>query len=99
MRPKAGHTDTSVTGRAIGDHGRGRRYRRHELALPDGGKLTLGVDGTIKRIDADGIDQGLLATGPHPDRPNQAIRFGLRPQPTTVTPHGQRFADPRLPGT
>jgi hypothetical protein len=33
------------------------RYRRHELALPDGGRLRLGVDGTIERIDADGSTQ------------------------------------------
>jgi hypothetical protein len=97
MRPKAGHSDTGVTGRATGDHGRGRRYRRHELALPDGGKLRLGVDGTIERIDADGSTTGSWRVT-EPDWADQAIRFGLRPQPPTVTPHGQRHPDPRLPG-
>ena len=97
MRPRARSTDAGVTGRAIGDHGRGRRYRRHELALPDGGRLRLGVDGTIERVDADGSTTRSWSAA-DPDWPNQAIRFGLRPQAPTVTPHGQRFADSRLPG-
>ena len=97
MRPRARHTDAGVTGRAIGDHGRRRRYRRHELALPDGGRLRLGVDGTIEHLEADGSTTRSWAVA-DPDWPNQAIRFGLRPEPPTVTPHGQRFADPRLPG-
>ena len=50
----AKHMDAGVTGGATGDHGRGRRYRRHELVLPDGDRLRLGLDGTIERIDADG---------------------------------------------
>jgi hypothetical protein len=86
-----------VTGRSIGDHGRGRRYRRHELALPDGAKLRIGVDGTIVRIDADGSTKGSWAVA-DPDWPNQAIRFGLHPQAPTVKPRGQRTPDPRLPG-
>jgi hypothetical protein len=97
MRPRARHADAGVTGPAIGDHGRRRRYRRHELALPDGGTLRLGVDGTIVRLEADGSTTRSWAVA-DPDWPNQAIRFGLRPEAPTVTPHGQRFADPRLPG-
>jgi len=95
MRPNARHTDAGVTGRPTGDHG--RRYRRHELALPDGGRLRLGVDGTIERIDADGSTQHSWPVA-DPEWPNQAIRFGLRPQAPTITPHGQRFHDARLPG-
>ena len=98
MRPRARRTDAGVTGRAIGNHGRGRRYRRHELALPDGDRLRLGVDGTIERVDADESTKRSWPAA-DPDWPNQAIRFGLRPQPPTVTPHGQRMPDPRLPGT
>ena len=97
MRAKAKHRDAGATGRAIGDHGRGRRYRRHELALPDGGRLRLGVDGTIERLDADGSTTRSWPVA-DPDWPNQAIRFGLRPQPPTVTPHGQRIPDPKLSG-
>ena len=77
--PQARRTDAGVTGRALGDHGRGRRYRRHELALADGGRLRIGVDGTIERIDADGSTARSWPVG-DPDWPNQAIRFGLRPQ-------------------
>ena len=76
--------------------GRRRRYRRHELALPDGGRLRLGADGTIARLDADGATtQSWLPSDPA--WPNQAIRFGLRPQPPTVSPHSQRVPDTRLP--
>ena len=89
--------NAGATGRAIGGHGRGRRYRRHELALPDGGRLRLGVDGTIERLDADGSTMRSWPVA-DPDWPNQAIRFGLRPQAPTVTPHGQRIPDLGLPG-
>ena len=89
--------DAGATGRSTGDQGRGRRYRRHVLALPDGGRLRLGADGTIERIDADGSTQRSWPLA-DPDWANQAIRFGLRPQPTTVTPHGQRIPGTRLPG-
>jgi hypothetical protein len=97
MGAKARHPGTGATGPAIGQHERGRRYRRHELALPDGGRLKLGVDGTIERIDADGSTTRSWPVT-DPDWADQAIRFGLRPESPTVTPHAQRFADPRLPG-
>lgn len=74
-----------------------RRYRRHELALPEGGRLRLGADGTIARLDADGSTVRCWPPG-DPDWANQAIRFGLRPQPPTVSPHSQRVPDTRLPG-
>ena len=89
--------DPGVTGRATGGHKRGRRYLRRELALPDGGRLRLGVDGTIERLDADGSTQRSWPVA-DPDWANQAIRFGLRPQPPTVTPRGQRIPDLGLPG-
>ncbi len=76
--------------------GRPRRYRPHDLALPDGGRLRLGADGTISRLDADGSTERSWPPG-DPDWPNQAIRFGLRPQPPTVSPHSQRVPDTRLP--
>jgi hypothetical protein len=73
-----------------------RRYRRHELPLPDGGRLRLGADGTIERLDADGSTLRAWTPG-EPAWADQAIRFGLRPQPGTVAPLGQRVADNRLP--
>ncbi len=72
------------------------RYRRHELALPDGGRLRLAADGAIARLDADGLTIRSWPPG-DPDWPNQAIRFGLRPQPRTVSPNSQRVEDTRLP--
>lgn len=75
---------------------RGRRYKRHELELADGGKLILGVDGTIARLD----DQGSTTQSWLPDDPawpDQAIRFGVHPQAPTVTPHGRRVEGTRPP--
>lgn len=66
-----------------------RRYRRHELRLADGGTLVLGTDGRIERLDADGT--AVHAWRPDdPGWPDQAIRFGLRPQAQTVKPRGRR---------
>lgn len=77
--------------------GHRRRYRRGKVALRDGGRLLLAVDGTIRRLDAEG--SAVRAWSPSdPDWPNQAIRFGLRPEPATVAPHGQRVANKGLPG-
>jgi len=81
---------------AADSNGRRPRYRRHQLTLPDGGKLRLGVDGTIKRLDADGTTVQAWLPG-DPEWAGQAIRFGLRPEPLTVAPHSQRIVDARLP--
>ncbi len=75
----------------------GRRYRRHALELADGGRLVLGVDGTIERTDAAGAATQSWATD-DPGWPDQAIRFGIRPQPATVTPQGRRVPGPKGPG-
>lgn len=66
----------------------GRRFKPHELELADGGKLVLGVDGSIDHVDARGstVQRWQLDDREWPD---QAIRFGLYPQARTVTPHGQ----------
>ena len=72
---------------AADSNGRRPRYRRHQLTLPDGGKLRLGVDGTTVQAWLPG----------DPEWAGQAIRFGLRPEPLTVAPHSQRIADARLP--
>jgi len=76
---------------------KGRRYRRHSIALADGGKLVLGVHGTIDRID----DQGATTqswTPDDPEWPGQAIRFGLHPDAPTVAPDGSRVKGNRPPG-
>ena len=72
---------------------RGRRFRRHELELPDGGRLLLRVDGSIDHIDEEGATTQSW-TPDDPEWPDQAIRFGLRPQPRTVRPQ-----DVDVPGT
>ena len=77
--------------------GRAPRYRRHELALHDGGRLRLGADGVIERHDAQGSTTRSWSPG-DPEWADQAIRFGLQAQPRTVPPHSQRVPDTRLPG-
>jgi hypothetical protein len=67
---------------------RGRRFKPRELDLADGGRLVLGVDGSIDHID----ERGSTKHGwklDDPEWPDQAIRFGLHPQGRTATPHGQ----------
>ena len=64
---------------------RGRRFKRHELELPGGGALVLSTDGAISHLDADG--SSLRVWSPDdPEWPDQALRFGLRPQAPTVSP-------------
>jgi hypothetical protein len=75
---------------------RGRRYRRHALELPDGGRLVLGVDGLIERFDTDGATTQSWSTD-DPGWPGQAIRFGLRPEATTVTPPGRHVQGTKPP--
>jgi len=75
---------------------RGRRYRRHELELADGGRLVLGVDGTIDHLDPHGSTTHSWMPD-DPEWPDQAIRFGLHPQTPTVTPQGRRVLGTRPP--
>jgi hypothetical protein len=75
---------------------RRRRFKRHALELADGGRLVLGVDGTIDRLDA----HGSTTHSWRPDEPewaDQAIRFGLHPQAPTVTPQGRRVQGTKPP--
>jgi len=73
-----------------------RRYRAHELALPDGARLRLHADGKIERRDAGDALTGSWAPG-DPEWASHAIRFGLRPEPITVAPQGERIENNRLP--
>ncbi len=67
--------------------GRRRRYKPRELELGDGGRLTLRSDGTI--VEVDGTAQAVGSWTPDdPEWARHAIRFGLRPQDSTVAPHG-----------
>jgi hypothetical protein len=72
----------------------GRRFRRHQLDLAEGGKLILHGDGSITQIDAAGETTRRWAIG-DPDWARYAIRFGLQPQPETVVPESRRAAEPR----
>ncbi len=75
---------------------RSGRFRPHEIELADGGRLVLHADGSIDRVD----DQGATARSwalDDPEWPDQAIRFGLRPQAPTVNPHGGRVPGSRPP--
>jgi hypothetical protein len=75
---------------------RSHRYRAHELQLGDGGRLVLGVDGVIRHLDADGATTQSWAPA-DPAWPDQAIRFGLRPEAQTVAPQGTRVQPTRPP--
>ena len=67
---------------------RARRFKPHELELAEGGRLVLGVDGSIDHLDERGATVRRWMVD-DPEWPGQAIRFGLYPQAGTVTPHGQ----------
>ena len=76
---------------------RGRRYRPHAIDLADGSRLVLGKDGSIDRID----DHGSEVHRWKPDDPewaDQAIRFGLHPQASTITPQGRDVQGTKPPG-
>ncbi|MGA2512333.1 MAG: hypothetical protein ABSG37_01770 [Candidatus Limnocylindrales bacterium] len=74
--------------------GAGRRFKRRQVKLAEGGVLALRADGSIEQTDAAGEITGTWATG-DPGWARHAIRFGLHPQPETVAPHGRREPDPR----
>ena len=74
----------------------GRRYKRRELQLAEGGKLVLGADGSIAQHDADGTPAHTWAPD-DPEWARHAIRFGLYPQDATVPPTGRYLDDMRPP--
>jgi hypothetical protein len=74
----------------------GRRYKRRELNLAEGGKLVLGADGSIVQVDADGSPTHTWAPD-DPEWARHAIRFGLYPQDATVPPTGRYVDDMRPP--
>ena len=72
----------------------GRRFKRREIELAEGGKLVLHTDGSISQADGQGA---VVRTwgAEDPDWPRHAIRFGLVPQPDTETPPDTRGKDVR----
>lgn len=80
--------------RAAGLPRRGFRSRR--LALADGGRLDLRVDGTITAFAPDGTVSGTWPMGAE-GWPEQAFRFGIRSQEPTTRPDG-RVIDDAKPG-
>lgn len=64
------------------------RYRHHELGLAEGDKLVLKTDGSIEHIDEAGATARTW-TPDDPEWPDQALRFGLRPEVPTVAPPGR----------
>ena len=76
-----------------GQHARpgsqGRRFRRRELDLAEGGKLVLHTDGSIRQTDDQGETKQTWARD-DPEWARHAIRFGLLPQPSTTVPPDAR---------
>lgn len=67
----------------------GRRFKRRELELEEGGKLVLHTDGSIRQIGDDGETKRTW-TRDDPEWARHAIRFGLLPQPSTTVPPDAR---------
>ena len=73
----------------------GRRYKRREVQLPEGGKLVLGADGSIAQHEADRTLSHTWAPD-DPEWARHAIRFGLYPRDATV-PQTRRYRDDMRP--
>jgi hypothetical protein len=73
----------------------GRRYKRREVQLPEGGKLVLGADGSIAQHEADRTLSHTWAPD-DPEWARHAIRFGLYPRDATVPPT-RRYRDDMRP--
>lgn len=67
----------------------GRRFKKREVELAEGGKLVLHTDGSISQVDGPGEVVHKWAMG-DPEWPRHAIRFGLLPQPSTTVPPDAR---------
>ena len=74
----------------------GRRFKRRELQLADGGRLVLDADGSIAQLDGDG-NQTHAWEPADPEWARHAIRFGLYPQDATVPPTGRYVEGMRPP--
>ena len=87
---------TNTTHPSPGPAGHGRRFKRRQLTLPDGGALVLNADRSISVLDAAGTATGTFAPD-DPEWASHAIRFGLFPQDATVPPTGRFVEEMRPP--
>lgn len=90
--PPAGEADGPPIARSPAAHG--RRYKRKEVELAEGGKLILEPDGSIRQVDGEGATKESWSPG-EAEWARHAIRFGLRPESLTVAPHGIVTRDAR----
>ena len=74
----------------------GRRFKRRELKLADGGMLVLNADRSISLLDAAGTATTTWAPA-DPEWASHALRFGLHPQDATVPPTGRYIEGMRPP--
>jgi hypothetical protein len=89
-------TDPHPTEASPSPAAHGRRFKRRELQLADGGRLVLNADGSIAQLDGDG-NQAHAWAPTDPDWASHAIRFGLYPQDATVPPTGRYVEGMRPP--
>ena len=88
--------NTNAAHASPGPAGHGRRFKRRELPLPDGGALVLNADRSISLLDAAGTATRTLEPA-DPEWASHAIRFGLFPQDATVPPTGRFVEEIRPP--
>ncbi|MFI5258131.1 MAG: hypothetical protein ACHQ01_00755 [Candidatus Limnocylindrales bacterium] len=72
----------------------GRRFKRRQIELTEGGTLVLHGDGSISQSDAAGETVGTWKPD-DADWARHAIRFGLLPQPRTAVPPASRVNETR----
>ena len=87
---------TSPSEPSAGPPAHGRRFKRRELQLADGGRLVLDADGSIVQLDGDGARTHAWEPA-DPEWARHAIRFGLYPQDATVAPTGRYVEGMRPP--
>ncbi len=73
-----------------------RRFRKRQVALPDGDLLVLLGDRTIEHTAPDGTVKRTWRTD-DPDWSRHAIRFGIHEAPPTVKPSGRDASSERPP--
>ena len=73
-----------------------RKFRRRELKQADGGSLVLATSGSITQVAPDGTTIRTWELD-DADWARQALRFGVRPEGTTVAPVGLQSWELRPP--
>jgi hypothetical protein len=90
------NTDPNPTRSTPSPAAHGRRFKRREVTLADGGRLVLNADGSITQLDVDGTPTSTWVPA-DTDWASHAIRFGLYPQDATVPPTGRYIEGMRPP--